>query len=254
MLGLLGLAAAFALSAAILPDAFQGSGDTYDDDDGAEAPADQWGSEEGDHLVGGALHDMLMGDDGDDTLEGLGGDDTLSGAFGDDEIRGGAGDDSLVGGWGHDTLSGDDGNDALLGWGDDDVLMDGFGEDTLHGGEGDDRLIATDDGTLDFLNGGAGNDVFYAYGFDWVDGGTGADTITIGTSDIAPAATQIIAFESGEDRLLIETDQDTPPPLRIDYAEDRDEYAVYSGDRLVAQIQGGQISANDISYVARAVG
>jgi Ca2+-binding RTX toxin-like protein len=101
---------------------------------------------------------------GFDTLRGYGraGNDTL---FGRDDSQ--------------DVLYGNRGNDTLLGNGGDDILLGGYGSDTLYGGAGRDELI-----------GGAGNDYLIGYGggtepefdFDFLQGGTGADTFVLGES------------------------------------------------------------------------
>ena len=251
MLGLIGIAAAFALSAVLLPDALSGSDDDAQDADAHDLDTDQgvWGTEAGDILTGGAGHDTLMGDDGDDRLIGGAGNDTLNGAFGSDHIEGGTGNDSVTGCWGDDTLLGNAGDDALLGWDGNDHLMDGTGEDTLFGGRGDDVLTGSNDGSLDFLNGGAGNDTIYGYGSDWIDGGSGADHLTVGHSDQDTAITQIINFQSQEDRLLIETQDTAPPPLRIELDPQEQRSDIFSGTQLVAQVQGGTITLDDISYI-----
>lgn len=168
MLGLIGIAAAFALSAVLLPDALSGSDDDAQDADAHELDTDQgvWGTEAGDILTGGAGHDKLMGDDGDD------------------------------------------------------------------------RLI-----------GGAGNDTIYGYGSDWIDGGSGADHLTVGHSDQDTTITQIINFQSQEDRLLIETQDTAPPPLRIELDPQEQRSDIFSGTQLVAQVQGGTITLDDISYI-----
>lgn len=255
MLGLIGIAAAFALSAVILPEALSASEDDMQDDaDETQTDVSDlgvWGSEEADTLLGGVGHDSLMGDDGDDILLGQDGHDTLNGAFGDDHLEGGRGNDSLVGGWGADTLLGQDGDDALLGWDGNDRLSDGAGQDTLHGGNGADILIADDDQTLDFLNGGEGADTIHGYGSDWIDAGAGADTLKLGHSAQDQNATQIIGFQSQEDRLLVETEDATPPPLRIEIDTQAQRSDIYSGDRLIAQVQGGAITLDDISYILR---
>jgi Ca2+-binding RTX toxin-like protein len=91
-----------------------------------------------------------------------------------------AGNDTLFGrDDSQDALFGNRGNDTLLGNGDNDVLFGGYGSDTLYGGSGTDEL-----------SGGAGNDYLIGYGggtepefdFDYLQGGTGADTFVLGES------------------------------------------------------------------------
>ncbi|MFC7397106.1 calcium-binding protein [Chelatococcus sp. GCM10030263] len=103
---------------------------------------------------------LILGTEGADTIDGttgvdvilaFGGNDTINGGGGDDIISGGSGDDLI---YGDGQLYGDDGNDDIHG-GDDafivDYLYGGAGNDVLHGGQGNDGL-----------NGGAGDDILYA--------------------------------------------------------------------------------------------
>ena len=110
-------------------------------------------------------------------------------------------------------------------------------------------MTGSNDGSLDFLNGGAGNDTIYGYGSDWIDGGSGADHLTVGHSDQDTTITQIINFQSQEDRLLIETQDTAPPPLRIELDPQEQRSDIFSGTQLVAQVQGGTITLDDISYI-----
>ena len=72
-----------------------------------------------DHLFGGTGTDHLIGDGvgqtGDDVLFGEDGDDALEGRDGNDILNGGAGRDVLIGGAGSDDLFGGDGDDLLIG-------------------------------------------------------------------------------------------------------------------------------------------
>ncbi|MCE3290601.1 MAG: proprotein convertase, partial [Caulobacter sp.] len=148
--------------------------------------ADITGTENNDTLTGGAANEVI---------DGLGGQDVIDGAGGDDTINAGAGNDGATGGAGNDTLNGDDGDDSLGG---------GAGADTLDGGEGNDNLnhfggavftmtsflngnpvtnfsITTafgDDGAIDILNGGGGDDYVMVGLGDQADGGDGFDTLT----------------------------------------------------------------------------
>ncbi|WP_051402212.1 M10 family metallopeptidase, partial [Lutibaculum baratangense] len=81
------------------------------------------------------------------------GNDSITGTSGANVIDGGAGNDTLLGGSSSDTLYGGDGNDHLYG---------GFATDTVYGGAGDDTIYV--------LEGEFG---------DWVDGGTGIDTLDL---------------------------------------------------------------------------
>ncbi len=83
--------------------------------------------------------ELLVGAGGDDTLTGLGGSDSLFGESGDDSLDGGTGSDQLVGGAGNDTLDGG-GNDGFV--------------DTLEGGDGDDLYIFNPGDQIDEQAGG----------------------------------------------------------------------------------------------------
>jgi Ca2+-binding RTX toxin-like protein len=84
-----------------------------------------------------------------------------SGTAGRDHLRGSYGDDQLYGLGGNDHLSGKAGDDALFG---------GLGNDHLRGGDGNDRLegqpVATDQlrNEVNFLRGGAGDDLYFVNG------------------------------------------------------------------------------------------
>lgn len=89
------------------------------------------------------------------------------GNFGSVTINGGAGNDELIGGDG-DLTSGVGGNDFLNGNGGNDTLIGGGGVDTLNGGDGNDVLNG---------NGGAGVFLNTAGPSDFLDGGTGTNTM-----------------------------------------------------------------------------
>jgi Ca2+-binding RTX toxin-like protein len=69
------------------------------------------------------------------------------------QIKGGAGNDYIGGDAGNDVIYGDDGHDSLYGEGDSDALYGGRGNDGLFGGIGG----------FDWLNGGSGADRFLKY-------------------------------------------------------------------------------------------
>lgn len=128
-------------------------GGGYDYAEGGEGKDRLYGRGGSDNLHGGHGVDFIYGDDdengtGNDTLYGESSNDKLYGFGGDDELYGGNQNDSLFGGKGNDKLFGNAGNDTLDG---------GEGNDTMLGAEGDDRFIA-DDGFLDEIFGGPGND------------------------------------------------------------------------------------------------
>ncbi|MDI1302711.1 MAG: VCBS domain-containing protein [bacterium] len=124
-------------------------------------------------------NDVLDGGEGDDNLDGGTGDDVLYGGDGNDVLYGGdqpseliylrgneetytfadtpllSNNDLLDGGAGDDELSGGSGNDTLIG---------GSGSDFLYGDEGNDLLDGRDNEVTDYLEGGAGDDVYYIDG------------------------------------------------------------------------------------------
>ena len=110
-------------------------------------------------VVGTAFADSLTGSVGNDFLDGDAGDDT---------INGGDGNDSLFGGLGADILNGGAGNDGITagryGWG------------VLIGGVQGSRL---DDGVVDTVSGGDGDDTATLGFGDNFDGGAGTDRIIV---------------------------------------------------------------------------
>ena len=127
----------------------------------------------------------------DDIIEAGGGNDTVFAGEGDDDIRGRTGNDSLVGEEGDDSISGGSGQDTLDGGEGDDTLRGGGDRDTIIGGDGSDSVEG--DGGNDLIETGNGEvrpDIGYPGLFpadddpeddrDFVDGGTGNDTISTG--------------------------------------------------------------------------
>jgi Ca2+-binding RTX toxin-like protein len=110
-----------------------------------------------DRLAGGKHGDVLIGGDGKDRCTGDDGDDLIDCGGGADSARGGAGNDTLLGGNQNDTLHGDAGRDSIRGQNHNDRIFPGAGPDTASGDRGNDRLFAQD-GTVDTLSGGAGDD------------------------------------------------------------------------------------------------
>ena len=160
-----------------------------DDLIGGDGNDDLYGSSGNDYLYGGDGNDFLIGGDGNDNLNGGDGNNNLYGGDGNDNLNyylyggdgnnnlyGGDGNDKLYGGAGGSFLFGGDGNDKLYGNGSsisymyggegDDLLIGGDGNDNLYGGTGynlslggggDDNLWVSDNGGIDFLNGGRDN-------------------------------------------------------------------------------------------------
>ncbi|MEO0891585.1 MAG: calcium-binding protein [Pseudomonadota bacterium] len=217
------------------------------------------GGDGDDTLSGGAENDDLHGDFGDDHLMGDDGDDTLSGHFGDDLLEGGDGDDSMIGGQGDDTLDGGAGDDALHGYHGDDVLRGGEGQDSLFGSLGDDVLhglseTGEDDGVVDYLNGGEGDDLITAGANDIVTAGEGADTIQFGewNTDAGPA--EVLDFEAEQDSLVVLYEPGTEEP-EIDVEQDAENselYRVMADGQLIAQVHSAApITPSNISLIAQ---
>ena len=97
-------------------------------------------------------------------------------------VRGGAGNDTLWTDRGNDVIEGGDGNDAIHAGEGNDTLYGGAGNDRLEGGLGNDTFYAGDGN--DVMYGGANDDLFIfddhsALGVNWLDAGTGDDTLQI---------------------------------------------------------------------------
>ena len=138
--------------------------------------------------------DYLDGGVGDDTLYGEDGDDLLRGGAGSDVLYGGAGDDILVidaddwngdidGGSGIDTVVIDDDRDVTF-------YAQASAVENIYGGRGNDSLYGNNSNNVlyggegsDVLSGGGGNDEIHAdaadvaMGSNFVDGGSGTDTL-----------------------------------------------------------------------------
>jgi len=151
------------------------------------------GSFYADQITGDTSANDLFGGSGNDTLDGGEGDDNLNGWEGDDSIVGGAGDDFLIGGMGTDTYVGGEGHDAV--WFEDAtqgvsanlvtgvIQNDGFGNaETISEVEGINGSQFGDDLNAGggYVIGSAGNDNLTA---NWVNGGSGNDTLVGGGSD-----------------------------------------------------------------------
>ena len=148
---------------------FGGTGD--DTLDGGSGTDWLYGGADNDLMRGGANNDWLYGGRGDDIVFGNDGDDSLYGQSGDDTLMGGANTDYVSGGDGDDALDGGTGNDYLYGGNDDDQLFGRDGIDFLFGEAGRDLLDGGDDGRVDKIYGGSGQDFFirHAVRFWWDD-------------------------------------------------------------------------------------
>lgn len=160
-----------------------------------------------DSLTGGDERDEIWGEDGDDSLWGDQGDDSLWGGEGNDQLEGGLGDDSLVGGSGADTVQGGDGDDRVSGGEGGDLIGGGDGSDEVDGGAGADTIWGgmphETDTDVDFLNGGAGDDLLMLGAGDYANGGEGSDAFAL--QDIHPGdpLVQITDFNPAQDELVV---------------------------------------------------
>ena len=171
-----------------------------------------YGGDDNDTIEGGTGSDTLYGGDDDDTIYAQEStnhsekdSNTLVGGKGEDKLYGGEGDDTIYGdekenkgnnkdtfGNNEDTIKAYGGNDTVYGGDDDDTIEGGAGSDILHGGDDDDTLYAgkknqnidtddgsnIDDGTINYLDGGKGDDtLFGASGDDTLEGGEGKDDL-----------------------------------------------------------------------------
>jgi len=212
-------------------------------EDGAD---DLHGGAGDDTLDGGAGSDTLRGEEGDDSLFGGDGDDALWGHAGDDSLSGGDGDDSLTGGEGQDWLWGGEGADTLSGGLGRDTLLGGGGQDELFGGSGDDRLIGSDDALRDFLNGGTGNDTLQMGADDWATGDEGHDEFAIASG--ASGAT-IEDFDPALDRIVVDYNPADHPDPQLSLEPSEVEGAVWlllDGHRLAQILTPGDLRLDQI--------
>lgn len=191
------------------------------------------GEDGNDTIDSGAGNDEVHGGRGDDDLYGNDGDDTLFGHVGDDIISGGAGRDDLNGGDGNDQLDGGDGDDTLLGSLGNDRLTGGNGADALFGGSGGDVLDGRDDDTLDYLNGGAGDDMLIAGIGDYLSGGDGADTFAMEVDTSA----YIDDFDIDEDTIEVAYDGTGPEP-KLSFFDTDDGVVLMADETTVATFAG----------------
>ncbi|MFC4172939.1 calcium-binding protein [Microvirga sp. GCM10011540] len=144
----------------------------------------------GDAVLGSTFADSLYGNAGDDYLEGNGGEDIVHGGAGNDTVLGGEG-ATLYGGAGDDYIDGNvnapvvgadgvviyGGNGIAAAEDGDDDIFGTAGDDTIYGNGGNDAIDA-DQGGVDLIHSGAGDDVIvdFAEG-SLVMGGRGEDVI-----------------------------------------------------------------------------
>lgn len=142
-----------------------------------------YGSSGNDTITGGLGNDFVDGGIGDDLIAGGDGSDTLYGNDGVDSIFGGVGDDSIYGGNDADLIFGEEGNDTILGGAGNDLIYGGAGNDELYGGTLDTANIMHMPRNPNLPS--DGNDtIFGADGFDRVDGGNGDNLLDAGDDGI----------------------------------------------------------------------
>jgi Ca2+-binding RTX toxin-like protein len=161
---------AAAVAAGTIADFLLAGDDVFRDrEPGLFIPGPVWlrGGGGSDTIHAGGLGSTLWGESGDDMI--LAPDDgtspTQSGVLGS-IFDGGIGDDTLTGSrWG-DFLGGGEGVDRLAGQRGNDTLNGGLERDVMRGGGGDDWIIvaAGEVEPGEILDGGAGNDILYAFG------------------------------------------------------------------------------------------
>ncbi len=204
-----------------------------------------YGGAGADTLHGGAGDDILAGEGGDDKLVGGSGADTLLGQEGADSLYGGAGADTVTGGGGDDSLVGGDADDWLAGGLGDDQLIGDAGSDTLDGGDGNDMLDGREPAMafpeLDYLNGGSGDDTLAVGAGDYATGGDGGDWFEL--SDLAPgdAIANIADFNASEDTLMVVFDPalHPDPQLTLEMSENAKDVVVILDGVPLAMVQGG---------------
>ena len=237
-----------------------GGNDTLIGGDGNDHLAGQAGN---DFIQGGAGTDVAHGGVGADTLQGGAGDDLLAGEDGDDKLVGGAGADTLLGHEGADRLYGGAGADTLMAGGGDDSVIGGEGDDWVAGGLGDDHL--TGDAGQDTVDGGAGNDALDGRELlnafpemDFLNGGDGNDTLTLGAGDYATGGegadwfeltdlaagdpiANIADYNGDEDRLVVVFDPalHPDPQLSLELNANTDDMVVLLDGVPLAMVQGG---------------
>ena len=244
-----------------------GGGDDTIDGQGGNDTID--GGKYDDSLIGGDGNDSLVGGEGDDVLIGnkpgaIGVPDTdvplVSTPF-DQDTNPNDDKDTLIGGAGNDTIDGGDDADYIDGGDDDDVIEGGIDNDTIYGGSGNDTI--TDVQGADEIYGGdgddlieAGIDTFSDYandqptvggrpnpffnsgdpnkddGRDFVDGGSGNDTIRTGDDS------DTIYGGTGDDSINAGIDDD------LVYGDDGDDSII--GSHGSDSLYGGE--GNDTIY------
>ena len=146
-------------------------------------------------FIGTAGNDSMIGGNGSDTMRGNDGNDTVNGSTGNDTLYGGLGDDNITDTGGTNIMAGGDGNDNFSSAGADQQIG-GFGND-FHTGAGQPLAVLAGVGNDLVLGGTADDGLGGDDNSDWIEGGTGIDTI----NGDAAAPFSIDLMASGDDVL-----------------------------------------------------
>lgn len=133
--------------------------------------------------------------------------------------------DVMLGSFLNDMMDGSDGYDRFHGADGDDTLFGHGGDDELIGGAGNDILTGRD-GSGDFLNGGSGDDTIQSDTSDVITTGDGADTVIhVTTPPTLEAVAKIMDFDPSQDQIIFEVDDPETVTLSIDQT-DVDQYSI----------------------------
>jgi len=186
-----------------------------DDEDSSGGKNEILGGSGPDDIDGTSGNDLIRTFLGDDTIDGGDGNDDIRAGEGEDFVEGGAGNDFIRGGADDDELYGNDGNDRIFADRGDDFVDGGRGSDVIRGGQGADTIFGgvssvldendlpiSRSGSVDDINGEAGDDLIFAWGngstvlggivdddeFD--DGGSTDDTLVAVSGDVVMSGQQ----------------------------------------------------------------
>ncbi|WP_299370074.1 calcium-binding protein [uncultured Tateyamaria sp.] len=235
--------------------------DTISGGDGSDIIQGQSGF---DVITGNADNDFLQGRGGEDTLSGNQGFDWVDGNDGDDKVNGGLQADTVIGGLGVDLLSGGEGNDIVVAGellrdpltnGEFAALRGGASlEDVAPDAVSDGVVTAVDDQFLmDTLDGGNGDDLLIFGQGDIATGGAGADVFAaFGAAD--PVAESIVTdFNPAEDGLvLIDPSITNGPAPTVTVTTDGDDAIVRMNGEAIMRVTGaaGTVVASEIQVIS----
>jgi Ca2+-binding RTX toxin-like protein len=211
------------------------------------------GGDGNDSLDGGADGDILYGENGQDWLIGAAGHDALYAGAGHDALTGDAGQDNLFGGEGQDTLQGGEDADTMDGGIGNDSISGGTGSDEVFGGAGADTIWGNAQGQsdthIDFLNGGAGDDVLMLGAGDYGHGDVGADSFTLIDAPGGGTAVQISDFDAAEDHIVMVYDPTlgAPPTPSLQQDGSGNTEVLLDGQVVAVLTNGASITLANIS-------